>query len=1023
VKLAAVTVGVIVQVVTNDCEIVSTNRIPAEAGLFTLEVSATQSVQSSISDPTVLIPLVEVGFDVGLGGRAKFILLLQQQEAFADLQDVSVLDGTFTPSMTNEPTVSPSIGPTLAPTTSPTINTTSVLTSNPSSSPSDPLASSNPSTVDTMAPTTLPTVAVAASSSPTIQTDAPTLSLSISPSTSAPSLVSSVSPTADELVPSLSPSSIDEQVPSSSPQDSGSTLLPTSVPSGPPSAQPSKAQSATGAEVSPSSDDDIQLGPLLIAAIVGGSLAIFIFGCCLFWGCFWVGRRKRDEDEDDAERPINTSSSSQPNVLPVFPEMVQLNDDNQSLADTTLGEHTAGRKPPKKKRLVSLESFDDSSIYTSPYNILPSKRINGGRKDDEDDGSYRRSDSVHITSILAGGAADETSTLGAMSRGTSLDAEVVETTKHRSDSSSNFDHNLDIDMVDFGDDHPFFDGDGEGLLGAIAPRSPLAGKIEDMVAAELDYASSDSSNSSTSVMIGDTDSPLDLSNTRQGNIVIVEDAVSPGSSASSSAKKLDFDLFGGGQGCEVGSVGSRSSMTSKMGNITPSSNEGGKSIETDSSASPTATSPESANGGPKKAQMSPSAFLQTKLYQPRHTVQTKPAVYRSRFLGSTPVKGTTHYVPSSPTSESPETRGAGNSPFGSSKSSVASSPAPQSPHSDKLFDNADLEGKLISPRTPEDPPAANASAHATPDAATIAAAMIKTPAPVRRVSAADVFRSPVSMKTAKPKKVDRQPCRSVSPGHSSSSNSEDDNQFLFAAVERTLGPRSASADVESLSGRSGRSRNSSKNGRKSMGATDGSVGSRNSYTSRNSRASRTSRSASHISLASEEKNDVSFATPRTLQHDLERLEKQLAMLKSEAKKEKRAKKGEKKGIASTDPPTSALTISVGGSVVSHGERPPRMSAKQRVVVVVPPGKLGVVLANRRDGSGTFVADVKKTSALNGSLSPGDKLVAVDGVDVTGMVVAEITALMKEKSQQERHLTVVTSSKLQPLSQEAKYSSP
>jgi hypothetical protein len=127
---------------------------------------------------------------------------------------------------------------------------------------------------------------------------------------------------------------------------------------------------------------------------------------------------------------------------------------------------------------------------------------------------------------------------------------------------------------------------------------------------------------------------------------------------------------------------------------------------------------------------------------------------------------------------------------------------------------------------------------------------------------------------------------------------------------------------------------------------------------------------------------------------------------------------------------------------------PRKSDEVRVVVFAPPGKIDVVLTNRHDGKGTFVAEVRPSSSLVHKLSPGDKLgkdvtakstmrfgtstltrflllipVAVDGVDVTKMPVGRITALMAFRASQERRLTVVTTSPLtSSVSQETKHDS-
>ena len=83
-------------------------------------------------------------------------------------------------------------------------------------------------------------------------------------------------------------------------------------------------------------------------------------------------------------------------------------------------------------------------------------------------------------------------------------------------------------------------------------------------------------------------------------------------------------------------------------------------------------------------------------------------------------------------------------------------------------------------------------------------------------------------------------------------------------------------------------------------------------------------------------------------------------------------------------------------------------------MLVPAGKLGVVLADRRDGQGAVVSDVRKDSKLKGMLARGDRLVAVDGEDVSKMLVREITSLMASKASQERRLTILTSNSQQHL---------
>jgi len=196
------------------------------------------------------------------------------------------------------------------------------------------------------------------------------------------------------------------------------------------------------------------------------------------------------------------------------------------------------------------------------------------------------------------------------------------------------------------------------------------------------------------------------------------------------------------------------------------------------------------------------------------------------------------------------------------------------------------------------------------------------------------------------------------------------NPWLFDTVEQTLGPRSVTADMESLSGKSNISVLSP--GKRSI------IGSETSYTSR-----------------VYARSDAS--TPRSeLVHDLKRLELQLAALDNN------------EPAATTASLCASSITGASLSTVSTRNRSTRISRKKRIIVLVPPGKLGVILANRHDGNGTVISEVREHSALRGMLSPGDKLVAVDGEDVTGMVVSQITSLMASKAERERRLTVITS---------------
>lgn len=72
-------------------------------------------------------------------------------------------------------------------------------------------------------------------------------------------------------------------------------------------------------------------------------------------------------------------------------------------------------------------------------------------------------------------------------------------------------------------------------------------------------------------------------------------------------------------------------------------------------------------------------------------------------------------------------------------------------------------------------------------------------------------------------------------------------------------------------------------------------------------------------------------------------------------------------------------------------------------VYAPAGFLGFVLGSNADGF-PVVTHVKDTSVLNDSVQPGDRLIAVDGVDVVLMHTTDISQMIASKqNQEERHL--------------------
>ena len=79
----------------------------------------------------------------------------------------------------------------------------------------------------------------------------------------------------------------------------------------------------------------------------------------------------------------------------------------------------------------------------------------------------------------------------------------------------------------------------------------------------------------------------------------------------------------------------------------------------------------------------------------------------------------------------------------------------------------------------------------------------------------------------------------------------------------------------------------------------------------------------------------------------------------------------------------------------------------QVIVCVPPGKLGVILADLHDGNGTVINSIKSGSPVERILKPGDKLIAVDEIAVVEMSCSQITSLIASRAEKERRFTVMT----------------
>jgi len=236
-----------------------------------------------------------------------------------------------------------------------------------------------------------------------------------------------------------------------------------------------------------------------------------------------------------------------------------------------------------------------------------------------------------------------------------------------------------------------------------------------------------------------------------------------------------------------------------------------------------------------------------------------------------------------------------------------------------------------------------------------------------------------------------------------SGNGGDENEtWLIDEVTGALGPRGIAADLESLGERSGLSKTSHKsrgkgNRRdKKNNRSDGSISSRHSRHSRSSRYSHKS-SKSQASIVSEHSRSVS--------NDLLRLEMQLARVGS------RKPDGDVQIEGGAMVSGSGSGLRPQSAARSTQSRPKNNITKRvKLTVVAPAGKLGIILANKTDAKGTVVSGVRTTSALADRISPGDRILEIDGEDVSRMTVSEITAIMTRQKDYERVLVVLTTAR-------------
>ncbi|KAL7565109.1 hypothetical protein ACA910_005117 [Epithemia clementina (nom. ined.)] len=1032
-------------------------------GFFILELAVQQVVHVTSLTPLTLSEVASIvirGFNRGSGGRVRFRTLLQEHPAFHTISTVEVLPD----SMLSPPQEAPSTLPSGIPTTS------QAPTSQPSKAPSrqpslfpDVSPSENPSSViPSSAPSSIP------SFDPTVQ----------------PSLGPTMEPSYDQT---MQPS----QLPSTDPSLEVTSMFPTHIPSISPSRSPVTLPGLSDPEreQSPSDDEEPDRLPLILGAIGGGIATILV--SCFFIFCVWLPFctkcSKKQPLQTNLQQGDATSGST-----PLEGAMVSFSDES-SLANTTMDEKNAGffstaRKKKLNRREVGLlNSFDDSSLFTSTFNaeegfgatyslnasashessmILPPSlgQIADFEDDfiipmDSDDEKIQEQEDLFFFS-----ASQQTA-------GLSLLHPVGNAAKMR-------------DTLEFSDDNesnPFIDKGSDQETDVDEEKNDL--KIVGNATKGFDPFGHSGANDAVATYqesgSGNTSSQDQAGSHLTKNTLEAEKAGSHGKDSNISSEqrqKLQSELNEvRGQTPEKGVITKRRKNDDKgLSRRKASNNQLLRSVLEDAQVlagtkavtmSMSTSSKPSIKSAPPQAK---SASEQIRSDEKRsgfsspHTTKENHVnvLNSSKSVGSPPQPRTFRdlgekapKVPNrtSPPGGKPPT--AGEERHGSQETAEKSSTPfrnpflfdktlPEDPHHFLPGETWDRPLKKVQ-KTPAAENSDESPLHGTKkntEAGQLSAklASLSSKAQNSKKQAhgkpkqaehgkgnkeeqkvPSASRYPVGTLGAKSREKlnlwDIPSEDSVLYGTSDDSATTDtvaastpddsktiekrigvldddnsetasdglSNPWLFDSVEQTLGPRSVAADIESMSGRSS--------------------GSGRSYrSSASSKHTTTLRRPGGTSSTVEEEQKLELAgTPtnlakRSLENDLKRLQRQLAGVIQH-------------GDTDNMTVSSATTVGAGGSKGSSSRiAEAKKSKKRQVVVVVPPGKLGIVLKNRHDGKGTVVADVLPSSSMYGVLTPGDKLVAINGEDVTKLVVSEITSLMQSKISQQRKLTIVTS---------------
>lgn len=95
--------------------------------------------------------------------------------------------------------------------------------------------------------------------------------------------------------------------------------------------------------------------------------------------------------------------------------------------------------------------------------------------------------------------------------------------------------------------------------------------------------------------------------------------------------------------------------------------------------------------------------------------------------------------------------------------------------------------------------------------------------------------------------------------------------------------------------------------------------------------------------------------------------------------------------------SSMMAMTSNPEVEGSRKKPPAQPTERKLEIIAPAGKLGVVVDSPPEGGSAYVSDIKEESPLRGEINLGDRIISVDGEDVSKLKAIHVSMLLGSKS--------------------------